>query len=178
MSSSNNTFQRVQQAIENKYMGGIMYHTTARAWGQLREPVQLTTAPVLGGDATDGAYFRLLTSAVANNQSGWRVTSFHTTAQSPRLRMRFKINNSPNTTYRMFLGFTSRGAAPTANSDDWLNGFSGFGLALRLADTDGTADNFQIAHNDGTGATTFVDTGVAKDTNKHTLDLFMNAGTN
>ena len=56
---------------------------------------------------------------------------------------------------------------PDLTGDDPLNALSGVILTARAADT-----NFQIASNNGSGATVFTDTGIAKDTAVNIFDLY------
>ena len=79
----------------------------------------------------------------------------------------YKIRFRQNTTSlcRLFFGWkASTSTLPTG--DDPLNATSGIMLCLRSADT-----NYQIASNDGTGATVFQNTGIAKNTAINTFEL-------
>jgi hypothetical protein len=82
---------------------------------------------------------------------------------NPIYRCMFKLNSS--TGIRPFFGWSSGSADLTG--DDPLNALSGIILTARTADT-----NLQIAHNNGSGATVFVDTGIPKDTNVNVFDLY------
>ena len=167
MDALSNTLPRIQQAPEKKYLGGILLlgGATAASWGMIPVPTLSGTSATTSSEA-DGVFKRLTTTGVANNQSGYRINNLtFTRSQNPRLRFRFRLG-ATNTNLRLFLGFTSSGANP-ATTDDPLTALSGFTIALRAADT-----TFQIAHNDGTGATVFNETSIAKDAAEHTVDLY------
>ena len=81
---------------------------------------------------------------------------------SPVFKCMFKLNAI--TGVRPYFGWSSGTADLTG--DDPLNGLHGVLLTARAADT-----NFQIAHNNGSGVTLFVNTGIPKDTNVNIFEL-------
>jgi hypothetical protein len=175
INANTNTLQKVQQSPETKWAGGLgLSSVLTTAWGQVTLSGGTGTGTV-ESDATSGTYRRHATGAASGNQAGVRLGGIMNTSQSPRIRTRFKLSpvEADTTNYRMWWGFTTLATLPTAASDTDQTGRSAFMLCKRTADT-----NFFIVHNDGSGAATFVDTGVAIDTNKHTVDLFVNGTTN
>lgn len=70
----------------------------------------------------------------------------------------FGLKPTTTTVQRFFFGFYG-GTGTIANNDDQLNAIHGFGLAQIT-----TSANYQIAHNDGVGATVYDDTGIAVST--------------
>ena len=73
---------------------------------------------------------------------------------NPRFYVRFYP--AQTTAQRIFIGMWNIFSAPTTTAD-MLNGRAGVGLWL---DT-GVSNNWKVMHNDGTGASTTVDTGQA-----------------
>lgn len=118
-------------------------------------------------DYPSGSQFRRRTSgAVSGNAAGARFNGFVTMrGWNPLYITKIRLAPTGTTTnLRAFIGLVSTGSEPTG--DDPLSALSGVIFCLRAADT-----NWQIASNDGTGATVFQSTGVAKGTGIITLKI-------
>lgn len=135
-------------------------------------PYLLGTASAYNIDTDHGTYTTYDTSAVATpSQAGYHGYQLITkSAFRPVFRCKFSLSNTANC--RAWFGFSSS-AGPTnyPTGDDAFNGKSGFALSKRAADT-----VWQIAHNDGTGSTSFdpLDGNPAVDTNVHTILVLAN----
>jgi hypothetical protein len=113
---------------------------------------------------TFGPYRLQSTTAAANAGAGYRYTILVTSrGLNPSYKIRFQLNQTSSIS--PYYGLAS-GIAADYGSDDPLNALSGIILTSRKADT-----NFFIGVNDGSGATTFTNTGIARDTLVHTFSL-------
>jgi hypothetical protein len=100
-----------------------------------------------------GKHVRYRTSTTTGNRGGVRsAMEMSLRDWNPRIRIRFALVHTTNVRY--YMGF-----APAAEltGDDPLNALDGFMIGYIAA----TSANYIIMHNDGTGATTTVSTGVA-----------------
>ena len=124
------------------------------------------TIAVTYADGTVGRVFP--TIATTANGTGLRSIS-DTTCRgwNPIFRIMFKLSSTTN--IRPYFGWAT-GSNDLAG-DDPLNALSGVILTARAADT-----NFFIGTNNGSGATTFTNTGIAKDTNIKVFDLVAQDG--
>jgi hypothetical protein len=116
----------------------------------------------------DGHGGRLRTTAATiNSGCGSRVSAAVTIRDyNPIYRCMFKLSQISHT--RPFFGWNSATVDCPA-SDDPLNGLSGVILCARSTDT-----NFQIGSNNGSGVTTFTDTGIALDTVMRVFEIVVN----
>lgn len=129
----------------------------------------ITTGLWVGATATGTQSSQVLTGGLSRRQAaagaigdnaGWRQTlGTSRRAWGSEYYCRFALSHT-STDLRTFFGLCSSSAAPTG--DDWLNALSGIGLSVIS-----TNANFRLGKNDGTGATVFIDTGVATDTAVH-----------
>ena len=85
---------------------------------------------------------------------------------SPILNFRFKVNNAANS--HVWVGFSSNAAMPLdASSDNPVS--SATGLLVGFTDA---YSNWEVTYNDGSaGIGQFIDTGIAKNTTVHNLQL-------
>ena len=126
----------------------------------------LGTDGVASLDTTEGLPGTFTSGASAGNQSGLNRALLYTTRQfNPTFKIRFKTDES-GANIRFYAGFTGS-TSTIGNSDDPLNALAGFGIAMNTIQS-----NYQVYHNDTSGATVLVDTGVAKDTNYHTFEAW------
>lgn len=115
---------------------------------------------------THGRAIIYTTGAGAGNQAGFRQDANRYTMRkfTPFIRFKFRFNETTN--IRAFIGLLDS-VALVANSDDPLNTISGFGIGKLT-----TSANYLIIRNDAAGATQTTDTGIAVDTNPHTIELY------
>ncbi len=115
---------------------------------------------------TDGRRGTFTTGVVADQCAGIRASADGQVMRlkNCRFKAKFKLGQTDANT-RLYAGFSVLGAAYLTGDDPIA---TGNGILL-LHRTTGT--NFEIAHNDGTGACVFDDTGIAKDTNTHTIEI-------
>ena len=124
------------------------------------------TLAIAALDTTDGLTATFTTAASGGSQGGLNRALLYTTRQwNPYFMLRFKLDEA-GANIRFFAGFTSA-TAVIGNNDDPLNALSGFGIGILT-----TQANYRILSNDGVGATVSADSGVAKDTNYHTFELW------
>jgi hypothetical protein len=119
-----------------------------------------------------GLYRTRTTVATTNSGAGNRYTLALTQrGLNPVYRIKFRLNQTASIS--PYFGWTSS-LSTDASGDDPLNALSGVILTSRKADT-----NLFIGCNDGTGVTTFTDTGIPRDTTINTFVLeAQNAETN
>lgn len=119
-------------------------------------------------DATEG-YFRTFDTGTTTDANA----GIHQTSQFFRrdwdCYMIARIKISSTSSVRAFFGFLND-SADFGGSNDWLNAKEGFGIGRRSSET-----NWQIVKNDNTGATVFVDTGIALNTNFVTIEVMLNS---
>ena len=117
---------------------------------------------------TDGRYAQFQSGAVSGNQAGQRGNSANIAvcrALQPRFLCKFRI--PVLTAMRLFIGFHSSLSAFLTGTDP-INAAEGIFLCYR-SDVD---TNFQIAHNDSSGATVFADTTIPPNTSTiNTLEI-------
>lgn len=106
---------------------------------------------------------RATTAATTASLAGWRTNYLYTfRGFNPRMKVKFALGSTTN--QNLYIGFQT--VTTASAGDDQLNAKSGVMLYLRAADT-----TFQIAYNDGTGATVFESTGVAVNTSPHVIEI-------
>lgn len=109
---------------------------------------------------TGGVSRRQTAAGAAGNNAGWRQPiAISRRAFGAEYYCKFSLSHT-STDIRTYFGYCSSGGAPTGN--DYLNALSG----IMLYSIDGVT-NFRVGKNDGSGATVFVDTGIASDTAVH-----------
>lgn len=117
-------------------------------------------------DTNDGLAGIHTTGAGAGNQAGVnRALLFTARILNPCFKLKWKTDEA-GANIRFFAGWTSS-TSIIGNNDDPLNAISGFGISMHTGQT-----NYQIMSNDGAGATVLTDTGVAKDTTYHIVELW------
>lgn len=117
-------------------------------------------------DTTEGLTSTFTSAGAAGNQCGINRATLYTMRKfNPCFKLRFRIDES-GANFRFFAGWTGS-TSVIGNSDDPLNGLSGFGVGVSTGLT-----NYRIFHNDASGASVLDDTGIAKDTNYHTIELW------
>jgi hypothetical protein len=124
-----------------------------------------TGAPTFDqSDVTNGRFMLCQTGATSGNKAGSRMVSAALTTKdwNPRMRFTFLVTN--NTDHRFWIGFTNQTTELTG--EDPLSGLAGVMFGAVAADT-----NWKILHNDATGATVSDDTGIARGTSIHTVNL-------
>lgn len=132
---------------------GEMYGEAGTAIGLLSGNSSSGTAAA-GNDSTSG--FRSYdTSATSNTLAGIRKTNVTRRDQRPIYVFTGDIST---TNARLQLGWTDHTGTPAVTDTPIGNSNEGVMLTLRSTDT-----NYQIVHNDATGAAVFVDTGISKD---------------
>lgn len=166
-----NTFTNVQQSPEKKMSGGLSLAAAATANGTLSGMIAGTGTLTSTSSTTEGYFKRPTTTNVSGNFAGYRFSIFAIRNQNPRIKVKFKL--AQTAVQRLNIMFSS-GSSGFPGGDDPLNALSGFGLHIKSTDT----TTFYIAHNDGAGATVDDSTGVATDTNKHTIELQAVAASN
>lgn len=142
-------------------------------------PFLLGTAVTYGLDPVYGTFTEYETSSTINHPAGYHGYYLLTNASfNPIFRCKFSMSSIADC--RLWVGF-SETAGPTSYpaGDDAFNGISGFALSMRANET-----NYQIAHNDGTGATVFddvindyhdhMDNPVPVNTDVHTIEIAAN----
>ena len=136
-------------------------------WGLMGSSALSGTMGLAALDTVDGLPGTFTTAASGGSQGGLNAALLYTTRQfNPTFKLRWKIDEA-GANIRFFAGFTASASA-IGNSDDPLNALSGFGVAVNTIQS-----NYQIYHNDSAGATVLVDTGIAKDTNYHDIELWV-----
>jgi hypothetical protein len=109
-------------------------------------------------------------AAVTDNYAGLRFSTAAAVIRNKECRLKIKFRINDTAAIRFFCGFSTRNTNETG--DTATDSSSTFMLALRSTDT-----NFMVAHNGGGNAsTTFIDTGVAKDTAIHIFEVKAPAG--
>lgn len=147
---------------------GTVYPNNTDLWadGLWEDPTESGTGAVAALDTTDGLPHQFTSGASIGNQAGLNRARLYTTRQfNPTFKLRWKIDEA-GANIRFFAGFTGATAA-VGNNDNPLNALAGFGVAINTLQA-----NYQIYHNDTTGATVLVDTGIAKNTSYHTIELW------
>jgi len=120
-------------------------------------------------NATDGKYSNTTSATTVGSNAAVRGQDGTGVIRqlNPRFFCKFRVNSGTDT--RLFIGLWSTNSAFITGADDWLNAKSGYGLALRTADQ--PSGNWQIAYNEGSGATNFQDTTVVKNTSTHIFEI-------
>jgi hypothetical protein len=118
--------------------------------------------------STDGRSQLCISGTTSGNKGGYRNSSvmLFTRQQNPRIRFRFKINQSTDAAY--YLGFCGS-TVPELTGDTPLDNLSGviFGVMPTTSTT-----NWSICRNDGDATSDMTNTGTAFDTtNIHTLSI-------
>jgi hypothetical protein len=128
-------------ATSNNHVGGVLIGGT-----------QTGTASQYN-DTTQGLGWNFASGAVSGNNAGltWADSRFRREWGNYMIG-RFLFSSTSD--IRVFIGWSS--SATGIAGEDPLNALSGCGVGKKAADT-----NWQIVKNDGTGATVFVDTGIA-----------------
>ena len=138
--------------------------STANGMGMFNGNLTNVTTPAGFNLDVDGFIERFTSAATTDANAGIRCAlNVVTRAQNPYFWCKFRI--TVNTNRRLAVGcmpFT-----PDVTSDDPLNATNGVMLFTRAADT-----NWQIAFNDGAGATNFEDTGTATSTSFTEFHLY------
>jgi hypothetical protein len=119
-------------------------------------------------NSADGRHQICISGTTTGNKGGYRSSSvmLFSRQQNPRLRFRFKINQS--TDARFYLGFVGT-TAPELTGDTPLDNLHGF--IFGVMPTTSTT-NWSLCRNDGDATSDMTDTGVAFDTtNIHTISL-------
>jgi hypothetical protein len=117
-------------------------------------------------DPTHGHSLTIATGTTLGTQAGSRCNhspQVFIRAYNPTYLAKFKLETT--TLQELYFGFRSSSSSFVVGEDP-LNATNGFGLVMRSDDT-----NFQIAHNDASGATVFDDTGFPIDTGVHVIFL-------
>jgi hypothetical protein len=117
-------------------------------------------------DTTNGRFLTAITGTTTGNKGGLRVNIGQLTIRNwnPRIRIRFKCVTT--TLQRLCLGLTTN-AEPAGDDPFAVSTYVGVALGCKSGDT-----NFQILHDDtAAGTTIFDDTGVAIDTEVHTVSI-------
>jgi hypothetical protein len=124
------------------------------------------TLAIASLDTSEGLSATFTTAASGGSQGGINRALLYTTRQfNPSFKLRWKIDEA-GANIRFYAGFTGS-TSVIGNSNDPLNALAGFGIAINTLQT-----NYQIYRNDTSGATQLTDTGVAKDTSYHTIELW------
>jgi hypothetical protein len=123
--------------------------------------------PTVTGTLMDanGCGCQIDTSATINNIGGWKTTSFTCRLYNCIATYRFLLTQT--TDCRIFMGFSSGSGSNPASNSDYLNALSGAGLWF----DSGVSANWKFMHNDGSGASTIVDTTQGADTLIHTVSI-------
>jgi len=117
--------------------------------------------------ATDGKYMNQATTT-SNNAKAGQVGASGSGISGElygRFVCKFRLGANSSTNTRLYIGVHST-ANTNLTTDDPLLNVSGILLGLRAADT-----NWQIAYNEGTGSTNFLDTTVARNATINTIEL-------
>ena len=169
-----------KQITADNILAGRNLPKPPKNWGQTNQStdngVWITNGMLLGSTlnnipdtavrTTNGQMALAETAASTGSSKGGRCptnASVFRRVENPLIQ--FAIRLTTTTVQRFFFGFYG-GTGTIANNDDQLNAIHGFGIAQIT-----TSANYQIAHNDGVGATVFDDTGIAVDTTYRTWIL-------
>jgi len=121
---------------------------------------------IIATDTTEGKPATFTSGASAGNQAGLKVDSLYTCRKfNPSFKLRWAVDEAA-ANFRFFAGFYDS-TSLIGNSDDPLNAANGFAIGVSTAQA-----NYRIFHNDGSGATASDDTGIAKSTAFHTIELW------
>jgi hypothetical protein len=169
ISAVTNTLEGVTFSPDIKIMGGFIgggSTTTGFGFASGNITGVGTGSYTVGAD---GKLLNYLTGTVVGNQAGHRITGTTsggavTRTMKPRFKCRFRLNTT--STVRLYIGLHGRTAAFETGDAPLDTPVDAIFLCLRSTDT-----NFQIARNDNSGSTVFTDTGVAKDTSAHTIEI-------
>jgi hypothetical protein len=117
-------------------------------------------------DTTNGRYYLGITGTTVANRGGARQGSIVTTwAMNPKVRFKFKLVT--NTNQNFWLGFI--GGVPTEPSGVGVLSAGSPGIMFGV--NSGLATNWAIMNNGTSGSAVVTDTGIAYDTNIHTVNL-------
>lgn len=126
------------------------------------DPVQGTTGYDFGATFPSRHY---TTGAVAGNKAGRTLYADTRRNMLPRIFSKFALAATAD--HALFIGWATGFTYDAVHATTPLNAMMGIGLAVT---TDKT--NFQIIHNDATGACTYIDSGKSKDTDFHTIEIW------
>jgi len=130
------------------------------------------TPTVASLDTTSGLAAVYTSGASAGNQAGVnRALQFTVRNFNPSFKLTWKTDEAA-ANIRFYAGFTGSSSI-IGNTDDPLNALNGVGIAM-----DTTQTNYRIFHNDSAGATISDNTGVAKDTAYHNIELWADSNGN
>ena len=117
-----------------------------------------------GLNTTQGSFLTFSTGTSSGTASGIRLgAGIVTRASNPRIKVRFTLDTITNV--KMYIGF--RPTVGLSTTDDPHN--AAHCMMFGFSTTIGT--NWILWTNGGTGATNIVDTGIAADTNQHTIEI-------
>jgi hypothetical protein len=146
-------------SISNGQIGLLSALTAATGAGGTNNTISFT-------DTTNGRYFLGISGTTTGNRGGARQGNIVTTrGMSPKLVFKFKLVST--TSQNFWLGFIGGGPTELAGADPFGAGASGivFGVSTTVA------TNWAIMYNDAAGATVIDNTGIAYDTNVHTVKI-------
>ncbi len=170
--ATTNTFSKVIVAPHVKDIGWIQANGAASVatsnHGMFKTMVDVGTFTASSPlDTTHGWYINWASAATTNSFAGTNsATSFTTRAWNPYFRVKFSVPST--TTSRCYIGLTSY-LAPGTTDTLLANGDSGVILGYSVSGT--SSANWNIYHNDGSGAMTVDTTSVAKDTAIHAFEM-------
>lgn len=119
-------------------------------------------------DSTDGlARFYEAAAGAAGNKGGRAVgNDLWMRKWQPRIFITFKLYGT-TTQHALFLGLASVNDGTSVHATAQLPSMTGIGISVT---TDNS--NFRIASNSGSASCTYTDTTIAKDTNRHTIEIW------
>ena len=147
--------------LSNKRLGHFPSGVTTAGDGMMinwTAPTGAGTQSFVITDTGNGRYILIISGTTLGNKGGFRMAASGMSIREWNPRTRFRIALGSTTLRRDYFGFASLNADLTG--DDPLNGASGFMFGYLAA----TSANYLIMHNDGTGATVNIDTGIAAST--------------
>lgn len=158
----------IPSPFSQKKVGYLPYGASGTAGFGLLNSMTAATNPgsqTFANDTTNGRYLTCISGTSTGNKGGLRVNSAILLRQwNPRMRIRFQLVST--TLMRVYIGFIGGGPTEPAGDDPYGAGASGLTFGCISG-----ATNFQLLHNDSSGATVVDDTGVAIDTALHTLSI-------
>jgi hypothetical protein len=177
---SSTDYRNPASYVRKKWGVFAPFTNTADGDGILQGVPALYGSWVSYGIDSEGTYTELSTTSTINSHAGYMGTYVFTrTSFNPSLRCKFAIESIADC--RIWVGLCEKTFGYIPAGDDGFNGKSGFALSMRANET-----NWQLAHNDGTGATVFNDvddgsvpgsvTPIPVDTNINTVEMAFNSG--